>query len=68
MSHLGHFQPTLRVSAAVRCLLFPESDLLAARQRNGDLGDIGQRKPLKSAGAFGKYLIAPVIRARHQPV
>jgi hypothetical protein len=30
----GHLRPALRVSASVRCLLFPESDLLTARQRN----------------------------------
>src|SRR5262245_30704938 len=35
-----HFRPTLRVSAAFRCLLFPESDLLTARQRNDAMGQI----------------------------
>jgi hypothetical protein len=35
---VGHFRPTLRVSARVRCLLFPESDLLTAQQRNDAKG------------------------------
>src|SRR5215475_4641294 len=38
MSAPGHFRQTLRVSAAVQCLLFPESDLLTARQRNDAKG------------------------------
>jgi hypothetical protein len=38
---VGHFRPTLRVSAAIRCLLFPETDLLTGsnettrRAKNG---------------------------------
>ena len=38
MSQMGHSRPPLRVSAAVRCLLFPESDLLTAQQRNDAKG------------------------------
>ncbi|WP_143199988.1 hypothetical protein, partial [Bradyrhizobium sp. NAS80.1] len=37
----GHSRPTLRVSAAVRCLLFSETDQLTARQRNDAKGNTG---------------------------
>ena len=50
MAALGHFRPTLRVSAAVRCLLFAESDLLTARQRNDAKG----ASRLAFAGFWGR--------------
>ena len=43
MSQMGHSRPTLRVSAAVRCPLFPESNLLTAWQQNNAKG---QKQPL----------------------
>src|SRR5215472_1565672 len=35
---MGHCRPTLPVSRAARCLLFPESDLITARQRSDAKG------------------------------
>src|SRR6516165_3970475 len=49
-----HFRPTLRVSAAVRCLLFPESDLLTGWQRNDANGmDRPRSRPQRLSECVG---------------
>jgi hypothetical protein len=54
MSASGHFRPPQRVSAAVRCLLFPESELLTARQRNDANGmDRPRSRPRRLSECVG---------------
>ena len=76
MSEEGHFRPTLRASPVVRCLLFPESDLLTARQPNGAKGQLRKWSYLRwSFGQPGspqpflvlRYVFSMPIRAKQGP-